>query len=143
MTAQLPSKARLEERIRAEIELLEISLKNGGSDSPHNDEELLEVFRFALAAHEQEPVAWQYRVSAGQATGWSLWHEGKGEQYEKSYQVERRPLYTHPAPVPAIPVKWPEKLTWSYHDDMTQAEVSAWNNAIDACRAAMLNGGKS
>lgn len=55
MTAQLPSRERLEERIRAEIELLEISLKNGGSDSPHNDEELLEVFRLALAAHEQEP----------------------------------------------------------------------------------------
>lgn len=143
MTAQLPSKARLEERIRAEIELLEISLKNGGSDSPHNDEELLEVFRFALAAHEQEPVAWQYRVSAGQATGWSLWHEGKGEQYEKSYQVERRPLYTHPAPVPAVP----DERTWLFYCEkypempMGDAIIRAveWN----ACRAAMLNGGKS
>ncbi|MCH0685641.1 DUF551 domain-containing protein [Escherichia coli] len=40
------------------------------------------------------------------------------------------------APV-AVHDKWPEKLTWSHHDDMTQAEVLAWNNAIDACRAAM------
>lgn len=43
-----------------------------------------------------------------------------------------------PAPV-AVPDNWPDKLTWSYHDDMTQAEVLAWNNAIDACRAAMIN----
>lgn len=42
------------------------------------------------------------------------------------------------APV-AVPDEWPEKLTWSYQDNMTQAEVMAWNNAIDACRAAMLN----
>ena len=137
MTAQLPSRERLE-KIASWRETY-----GAGHNVMLPAEEAEALARFVLAAHEQEPVAWQYRVSAGQATGWSLWHEGKGEQYEKSYQVERRPLYTHPAPVPAIPVKWPEKLTWSYHDDMTQAEVSAWNNAIDACRAAMLNGGKS
>ncbi|MDM3332432.1 DUF551 domain-containing protein [Citrobacter sp. Cb127] len=39
--------------------------------------------------------------------------------------------------------KWPEKLTWSHHDDMTQAEVIAWNNAIEACRDAMLQAGNS
>jgi hypothetical protein len=61
MAAQL-SRERLEERIRAEIELLEISLKNGGSDSPHNDEELLEVFRMALAGMDSEPVAWHSLV---------------------------------------------------------------------------------
>lgn len=45
-------------------------------------------------------VAWQYRVSAGPATGWSLWHDGKGEEFKKSYQVETRPLYAEqPAPV--------------------------------------------
>lgn len=42
------------------------------------------------------------------------------------------------APVPSVPAKWPEKLTWSHHDDMTQAEVLAWNNAIDACRSALV-----
>ena len=71
--------------------------------APISARSAVEIIGALLAAHEQEPVAWQYRVSAGQATGWSLWHEGKGEQYEKSYQVERRPLYTHPAPVPAVP----------------------------------------
>ncbi|MDN7143803.1 hypothetical protein KC131_24455 [Pseudomonas sp. JQ170] len=49
------------------------------------------------AQHQGEPVAWQYRVSAGAATGWSLWHEGKGEKFRDSYQVETRPLFTHAA----------------------------------------------
>ncbi|WP_311057678.1 hypothetical protein [Pseudomonas aeruginosa] len=39
-------------------------------------------------------VAWQYRVTAGPQTGWSLWHPGKGEEFERSYTVERRPLMT-------------------------------------------------
>ncbi len=41
-----------------------------------------------------EVVAWQYRVTAGPQTGWSLWHPGKGEEFERSYAVERRPLMT-------------------------------------------------
>ncbi|PRW28248.1 hypothetical protein [Pseudomonas aeruginosa] len=41
-----------------------------------------------------EVVAWQYRVTAGPQTGWSLWHPGKGEEFERSYTVERRPLMT-------------------------------------------------
>ncbi|HBR3096811.1 TPA: DUF551 domain-containing protein [Klebsiella pneumoniae] len=58
----------------------------------------------ALAAMDGEPVAWQYRVSAGPATGWILWHDGKGEQYENSYKVERRPLYCHAQPALVQPV---------------------------------------
>lgn len=46
--------------------------------------------------HQGEPVAWQYRVSAGPATGWSFWSEGKGEKFREHYTVETRPLYTHP-----------------------------------------------
>lgn len=43
----------------------------------------------------------------------------------------------------SVPNGWPKKLTWSYHDDISQAEVSAWNSAIDACRAAMQSFGNS
>ncbi|WP_043156672.1 hypothetical protein [Pseudomonas aeruginosa] len=48
------------------------------------------------APHAERPevVAWQYRVTAGPQTGWSLWHPGKGEEFERSYTVERRPLMT-------------------------------------------------
>lgn len=53
-----------------------------------------------------QPVAWQYRVSAGPQTGWSLWHDGKGEEFKQSYQVETRPLYAEqPAPVAANTMK--------------------------------------
>lgn len=56
--------------------------------------------------HQSEPVAWQYRVSAGPATGWSLWHDGKGEEFKKSYQIETRPLYTEqPTPLAAEAAK--------------------------------------
>ncbi|MCV3817780.1 hypothetical protein [Pseudomonas aeruginosa] len=45
-------------------------------------------------ADRPEVVAWQYRVTAGPQTGWSLLHPGKGEEFERSYTVERRPLMT-------------------------------------------------
>ncbi len=45
-------------------------------------------------AERPEVVAWQYRVTAGPQTGWSLWRPGKGEEFERSYTVERRPLMT-------------------------------------------------
>ncbi|EMP1238832.1 TPA: hypothetical protein ACXNKJ_002619 [Klebsiella pneumoniae] len=67
------------------------------------NDEIRELARMALAAMDGEPVAWQYRVSAGPATGWSLWHDGKGEQYENSYKVERRPLYRHAQPALVVP----------------------------------------
>ena len=55
--------------------------------------------RSTAAQPQGEPVAWQYRVSAGPQTGWSLWHDGKGEEFKQSYQVETRPLYAEqPAP---------------------------------------------
>ncbi|HBY6332080.1 TPA: DUF550 domain-containing protein [Klebsiella pneumoniae] len=62
---------------------------------------------------DSEPVAWQYRVSAGPATGWSLWHDGKGEQYENSYKVERRPLYLHAQPSPERDQVRREHAEWS------------------------------
>lgn len=69
------------------------------------------------AQHHGDPVAWQYRVSAGPATGWSLWHDGKGEEFKNSYQVETRPLYAeHPAPV-ADHTQCEECKGWGYHEN--------------------------
>ncbi len=50
----------------------------------------------AEQAEAERPVviARLYRVTAGPQTGWSLWHPGKGEEFERSYTVERRPLMT-------------------------------------------------
>ena len=132
MTAQLPSRERWETLIRAiECE----SYDEEEIVSWVNSDEILSMARFALAAQEQEPVAWQWQ-NHGQ------WHVTTHEERARDLAwdgVEVLPLYTHPAPVPAVPAKWPEKLTWSHHDDVTQAEVLAWNYAIDACRAALLS----
>lgn len=97
--------------LSVERELLELV-----TDNKHIDKESISIRRWEAlcklrailskpAARQQgEPVAWQYRVSAGPATGWSLWHDGKGEEFKNSYQVETRPLYAEqPAPVALYP----------------------------------------
>ena len=58
--------------------------------------------KLPAAQPQGEPVAWQYRVSAGPQTGWSLWHDGKGEEFKQSYQVETRPLYTEQPALVAV-----------------------------------------
>lgn len=150
-TAQLPSRERLEERIRAEIELLEISLKNGGSDSPHNDEELLEVFRLALAAHEQEPVAYILQDAEMRARGYlGILSFGVNTSDEdiNEYEISVTPLYTHPAPVPAVPDDWSsslQELVKAMRDyDMDVDEPAPYKHREMMRRAeALLNGGKS
>nr|DAQ93096.1 MAG TPA: hypothetical protein [Caudoviricetes sp.] len=90
--------------------------------------------RALLAAHEQEPVA--YMCDGDD------WREYNGHN-EFSCGGPGIPLYTHPAPVPAVP----DERTWLFYCEkypempMGDAIIRAveWN----ACRAAMLNGGKS
>ena len=43
-------------------------------------------------------------------------------------------LFTRPAPAINLAELVPKIMTWSYHDNVTQAEVAMWN----ACRAAIL-----
>ncbi|MBF2991408.1 hypothetical protein HKT22_01090 [Pseudomonas aeruginosa] len=64
-----------------------------------------------------EVVAWQYRVTAGPQTGWSLWHPGKGEEFERSYTVERRPLMT---------VAQHERITAQLHDALDECDGGRW-----------------
>ena len=101
---------------------------------------LRELQQYRAAA---EPVAFTeaHEISNMRATGLYLraWPADRERNEAEGYTI---PLYAAPQ-VTSVPDKWPEKIIWSHHDDMTQAEVLAWNNAIDACRAAMLNGGKS
>lgn len=112
MTAQLPSRERLQEIIDVDARC---------------NPEVRALACFALAAHEQEPVA--YMIG-----GHYLMHadDPKVDNYTSAV-----PLYTHPAPsIPAVP----DELM--YHDkdpEITKVYKIGWN----ACRAAMLNGGKS
>ncbi|HCL4073327.1 TPA: hypothetical protein N2C32_001511 [Pseudomonas aeruginosa] len=68
-------------------------------------------------AERPEVVAWQYRVTAGPQTGWSLWHPGKGEEFERSYTVERRPLMT---------VAQHERITAQLHDALDECDGGRW-----------------
>ncbi|HHG4467014.1 TPA: hypothetical protein ACPWFP_004665 [Pseudomonas aeruginosa] len=68
-------------------------------------------------AERPEVVAWQYRVTAGPQTGWSLWHPGKGEEFERSYTVERRPLMT---------VAQYERITAKLHDALDESDGDRW-----------------
>lgn len=65
-------------------------------------------------AERPEVVAWQYRVTAGPQTGWSLWHSGKGEEFERSYTVERRPL-----------------MTVAQHERIVKAWIERWKAYIE------------
>ncbi|MCL5500468.1 hypothetical protein M5Y49_17485 [Escherichia coli] len=97
--------------------------------------------RALLAAHEQEPVAW-------------MWDIYGGHMYAKNkpLHMPAQPLYAHPAPVPAVPdeatpgnitimasTHAPCGVTYQWDADECNAAADSWN----ACRAAMLNGGKS
>lgn len=91
---------------------------------------LLELIKSA-AQPQGEPVAWQYRVSAGPQTGWSLWHDGKGEEFKRSYQVETRPLYAEQPALVAVVL--PERSYASDEDQqsMTDYEIGLGHGACE------------
>ncbi|MDV2903102.1 DUF551 domain-containing protein [Phytobacter diazotrophicus] len=127
MTAQLPSRERLETLIRAiECE----SYDEEEIVSWVNSDEILSMARALLAAHEQEPVAWQWQ-NHGQ------WHVTNDEERARDLAwdgVDVLPLYTNPAPsIPAVPDEMEDN--GNPHDEEDIAYVGGWN----ACRAAMLN----
>ncbi|HBX3404866.1 TPA: hypothetical protein MHW76_23620 [Klebsiella pneumoniae] len=91
--------------------------------------------RMALAAMDSEPVAYIFKHPAGRLF-WSLTDESnKGHD-------DVMPVYAAPQPAPVVPEEKPIPNTLSmYAVDAVAAiaEVKGWN----ACRAAMLSGGKS
>ncbi|EGC4952737.1 hypothetical protein LOE77_005098 [Salmonella enterica] len=95
--------------------------------------EQMELARIALASLEAEPVAYIFRHPAGELF-WSLTDESnKG-------QNDVMPVYAAP-PVPVVP----EEIT----DESTEQRLMGrrWAHSFcagwNACRAAMLSGGKS
>lgn len=160
MTAQLPSKVRL-----AQIASFSKSMA-----LPPSHDEIEAMARFALAAHEQEPVAYSliFRnmdgvLNSGINTNTTFATREKAEAYGKGGRYEAQndgllkwvadenldpvvvPLYTQKAPVPALPKTISVRTAMAALDDadsvttLAQAYKMGWN----ACRAAMLNGGKS
>ncbi|EOX9655680.1 TPA: hypothetical protein L4S08_003672 [Pseudomonas aeruginosa] len=123
---QLESEARIEWR-QQDADFLEAGLYAWCAEYPEEgcvllDEEPATAQPSPAQAEQAEPerpevVAWQYRVTAGPQTGWSLWLPGKGEEFERSYTVERRPLMT---------VAQYERITAKLHDALDESDGDRW-----------------
>jgi hypothetical protein len=122
-------------------ERLEQTLAHCKRETPENMAPIsagsaVEIIGALLAAHEQEPVAYMYRDNLHTDARFSLdprfgnWSPEDISEYE----ISETPLYTHPAPVPAVPDEMEDN--GNPHDEEDMAYVRGWN----ACRAAMLNG---
>lgn len=140
-TAQLPSRERLE-KIASWRETY-----GAGHNVMLPAEEAGALARFALAAHEQEPVAvveLSDYVTAAQLSGDEPRRKAVKELYEGALVVGQN-LFASPAPVPAVPNDIPAGLAGTivslcaYNVRDKELAQKIWN----ACRAAMLNGGKS
>ncbi|CAM6426430.1 hypothetical protein KLQUCK414M1_19800 [Klebsiella quasipneumoniae subsp. similipneumoniae] len=122
-----------EESIQAVFDL-KVGYRLGFADI----EILKRVARMALAAMDSEPVAYTDErnlgyIDRGRETAY-LW----GKQNSESSDVA---LYRHAQPAPVVPEEKsiPNTLSMYAVDAVAAiAEVKGWN----ACRAAMLNGGK-
>lgn len=110
-----------------------------------------EVSEYVLAAHEQEPVA-VYRLVPLDALGAACGALQRYAPDSNTLKLLRRYTFgdlsnqsTHPAPVPAVPEKIPESVYQVIYEqcggfvDCDANPQKIWN----ACRAAVLNEGKS
>lgn len=147
---QLPSRERLE------------ALASGNAFTCVQDDEAAAMASALLAAHEQEPVSGTtiqpvsdlYAITVPGCEGEYFTTDAaeasrcvnKGLSVCEYVKLERlQAAYTHPAPVPEVPDEMTIRDACKFvqdmriFDDVTVIVMRTWN----ACRAAMLNGGKS
>ncbi|MGS2700142.1 hypothetical protein ACVCAJ_23150 [Enterobacter sp. CFEC121] len=115
-----------------------ISDLKAGYTLGHADVAILnELARIALASLEAEPVAWRHFQETPTDCGYWILNDYK----PNCSGVE--PLYT----APPAPVSVPDEVTAEdcpafVKYDITEVD-EAWVRGFNACRAAMLQGGKS
>ncbi|ECR1081327.1 hypothetical protein F0Y03_21555 [Salmonella enterica] len=102
-------------------------------------EEAEELARIALASLEAKPVAWECGENI------ILFNPDTVEAYAKRVEISPKPLYAAP-PAPVAPEKMNFSTACNFvqingmaKEDRATLAMRAWN----ACRTAMLNGGKS
>ncbi|EAW8018804.1 hypothetical protein S798_23860 [Salmonella enterica] len=102
-------------------------------------EEAEELARIALASLEAKPVAWECGENI------ILFNPDTVEAYAKRVEISPKPLYAAP-PTPVAPEKMNFSTACNFvqingmaKEDRATLAMRAWN----ACRSAMLNGGKS
>lgn len=98
-----------------------------------------ELARIALASLEAKPVAWECGENI------ILFNPDTVEAYAKRVEISPKPLYAAP-PAPVVPEKMNFSTACNFvqingmaKEDRATLAMRAWN----ACRTAMLNGGKS
>ncbi|MGN7867739.1 hypothetical protein [Paracoccus sp. 22332] len=84
----------------------------------------------APAPAEQEPVAWRVRVKSDDPEEWSLLPAGGGADYLDRKGYECQPLYTHPAPVPAVPDDVAELVARLRKRSKYERDIQANNVAV-------------
>lgn len=122
------------EEVKAFIEQIESDLANGWEAQIFE----LKLARIALASLDAEPVAWTSEGALAEV------YCGETGVIGPKYIVGDVPLYRHAQPAPVVPEECPEEIRdlMASHSDALFNDDDAqeiWN----ACRAAMLNGGKS
>ncbi|EDW1731199.1 hypothetical protein S726_003300 [Salmonella enterica subsp. enterica] len=102
-------------------------------------EEAEELARIALVSLEAKPVAWECGENI------ILFNPDTVEAYAKRVEISPKPLYAAP-PAPVAPEKMNFSTACNFvqingmaKEDRATLAMRAWN----ACRSAMLNGGKS
>ncbi|HCD1345168.1 TPA: hypothetical protein M9Z22_004171 [Klebsiella pneumoniae subsp. pneumoniae] len=98
-------------------------------------DERIELAQIALSAMDGEPVAWAWHYR-------EKWHvtndERRAEFVAKDGDVDVLPLYLHAQPAPVVPEEMtPQQASRSYG-----GEVRGYRDGWNACRSAMLIGGK-
>ncbi|ATT70938.1 hypothetical protein NMK82_001029 [Salmonella enterica subsp. enterica serovar Braenderup] len=101
--------------------------------------EQMELARIALASLDAKPVAWECGENI------ILFNPDTVEAYAKRVEISPKPLYAAP-PAPVAPEKMNFSTACNFvqingmaKEDRATLAMRAWN----ACRSAMLNGGKS
>ncbi|MEA1064702.1 hypothetical protein [Erwinia sp. HR93] len=108
----------------------------------HKTPATVDLARIALAAMQQEPVAWDYEwASCITCEGPQDFRRIIEREAPPEWAIDEgqarniTPLYRHAQPAPVVP---PERPADSSNGD----DVEAWfDEEWNACRAAMLNGG--
>ncbi|EBW4510793.1 hypothetical protein LAB19_000686 [Salmonella enterica subsp. enterica serovar Manhattan] len=123
-------------------ERIELFIKNP-LDNELTRGEQMELARIALASLEAEPIGFRCRRNDNLGD-WSYVYHREPDDFERKHLVIES-IYAAP-PVPVVPDYASFEEFWSSFehpfaedDELKSFAVEIWN----ACRAAMLNGGKS
>ncbi|CAM7761748.1 hypothetical protein L9Y56_003626 [Klebsiella pneumoniae] len=117
-----------------------------------SSDEIMELSRMALAAMDSEPVTVPEHITyISEPTILNILANDDSSPMAYAarllaYEVRfwrSFPLYRHPQPAPVVPEEWAIADAVNFCKETGRQDAGAAMDAWNACRAAMLNGGKS